>query len=420
MRIKEAPDLQQTCRDSAPQGSQAYATRRSKCAYNMPRRVLLLIAGMLLISDLVTDSPTGIKNAAYLRGAFAQESPPKGDLIKGEVKPYGELYVFDIRHGVGDRIIDGYNAQRGDKIRLLDFDLTDFNRVRGMLRQVGGDAQLRLPGGQILWILKTQIGSLGANTFQLQLDRRGLVPTFADEFNEFSWYAEGLNDHPTGGGTWRTNFGYAPVQHLGSRTLGSNGELQVYFDRGFRGRHPRRSGSSLFASSMARLKSSATKLRRTSNPSYQITSTPPASLQPSSPFRRFTGCSRCERACRRGPDCGQPSGSCQRIAHGPPKSILLKFSGRSRPCCIPMPIARRTACILMLPMSFVFQTRRRIFIYTQSIGKKMKSDGISTASRWLAPPLRQTCTSQCISWQVFRSEDIGSVGPMTPPTSLLF
>jgi hypothetical protein len=60
----------------------------------------------------------------------------------------------------------------------------------------------------------------------------------SDEFNEFSWYAEGLNNRPTGGRTWRTNFGYAPVQHLGSRTLGSNGELQVYTDRGFRGTAP--------------------------------------------------------------------------------------------------------------------------------------------------------------------------------------
>src|SRR5262249_21376296 len=164
----------------------------------MPCRILLRIAGVLLVSAVVTASPTDIKHA-YLRKAIAQESPPKGDSIKGEVKPYGQLYVFEIRRGVGDKIVDGYIAQRGERIRLIDFVLRDFNTVRGMLRQVGDDAQLRLPGGQNLWILKTQIDSLGANTFQLQLDRRGLVPTFADEFNEFSWYAEGLHDHPTGG-----------------------------------------------------------------------------------------------------------------------------------------------------------------------------------------------------------------------------
>jgi len=180
-------------------------------------------------------NPTDRNNDSFFTGAFAQELLPKGDLIKGEAKPYGELYVFTIRRGAGNKIIDGYDAGRGDKIRLLDFGLTNFNTVRGMMHQVGNDLQLKLPGGQILWILKTQIAGLDPSRLQLELDRRGLVPTFADEFNEFSWYAEGLENRPTGGGTWRTNFGYAPVQHLGSRTLGSNGELQVYSDRGFRG-----------------------------------------------------------------------------------------------------------------------------------------------------------------------------------------
>jgi beta-glucanase (GH16 family) len=234
MRIKEAPVVQQIRRDAPSQGSRAHATRRSKDGY-LQRRILLRIARLLLVSALVAGGPTDTKNAAYFKGAFAQELPTKGDLIKGDVKPYGQVYVFEIRRGVGNKIIDGYDAQRGDKIRLLDFGLTDFNPVRGMMQQVGNDVQLRLPGGQIMWILMTQIGSLDPNTFQLELDRRGLIPTFADEFNEFSWYAEGLNNRPEGRGTWRTNFGYAPVQHLGSRTLGSNGELQVYSDRGFRG-----------------------------------------------------------------------------------------------------------------------------------------------------------------------------------------
>jgi beta-glucanase (GH16 family) len=67
------------------------------------------------------------------------------------------------------------------------------------------------------------------------LNRTGLVPTFSDDFAKFSWYAEGLSNVPRGGGTWRTNFGYAGVQDLRSRTLSSNGEMQIYVDRGFRG-----------------------------------------------------------------------------------------------------------------------------------------------------------------------------------------
>ncbi len=67
------------------------------------------------------------------------------------------------------------------------------------------------------------------------LDRRGLVMTFNDEFKTFSWYAEGLEKGPTGGGTWRTNFGYQGLQEKGSRTLVNNGDMEIYSDRGFRG-----------------------------------------------------------------------------------------------------------------------------------------------------------------------------------------
>ena len=235
MKIKQTPAVQQTCRDQSSRKSRTQTIRQTTDEYKMARGITLRMACVLLVSGSLAGNPTDRNNDSIFTGALAQELLPKGDLIKGEVKPYGEIYVFTIRRGAGNKIIDGYGARRGDKIRLLDFGLTNFNTVRGMMQQVGNDVQLKLPGGQILWILKTEIGSLDPSRFQLELDRRGLVPTFADEFNEFSWYAEGLENRPTGGGTWRTNFGYAPVQHLGSRTLGSNGELQVYSDRGFRG-----------------------------------------------------------------------------------------------------------------------------------------------------------------------------------------
>jgi beta-glucanase (GH16 family) len=69
----------------------------------------------------------------------------------------------------------------------------------------------------------------------LQLDRRGLVQTFADEFTTFSWHADEAVDGQRETGTWRTNFGYAGVNDRGSRTLPSNGEQQIYVDRAFRG-----------------------------------------------------------------------------------------------------------------------------------------------------------------------------------------
>src|SRR5258708_36254973 len=113
MRNKKGPTVQQICRNVASQGSRAHATRQSKDGYNMPRRILLRIAGMLLVSALVTGSPTDSKNATYFSRAFAQELPQKGDLIEGDVKPSGQLYVFEIRRGSGNKIVAGYDLEKG-------------------------------------------------------------------------------------------------------------------------------------------------------------------------------------------------------------------------------------------------------------------------------------------------------------------
>jgi|HubBroStandDraft_6_1064221.scaffolds.fasta_scaffold02064_2 beta-glucanase (GH16 family) len=67
------------------------------------------------------------------------------------------------------------------------------------------------------------------------LNRAELIETFDDEFSDFRWYAEGAIYGKPGGGIWRTNFGYAGVQDRNSRNLPSNGEQQIYVDRGFRG-----------------------------------------------------------------------------------------------------------------------------------------------------------------------------------------
>ena len=68
-----------------------------------------------------------------------------------------------------------------------------------------------------------------------RLDYRNLIKTFDDEFTNFSWYADGLPGGPSGGGIWRTHYGYAGVQDRNSRTLESNGEQQIFVDSAFRG-----------------------------------------------------------------------------------------------------------------------------------------------------------------------------------------
>ena len=197
------------------------------------RRGVLAIAVLFVAGATSVDPRAG--KVGWLGGpAAAQEPRPKGEPVKGEGLP-GKPSIFNVRRGSSDRIIDGYDAARGDKIRLSGYGLTQFDPVRRGLKQVGKDALLALPGGQSLWISNVDIAALGEGNFQLELDRRGLAKTFDDEFKTFSWYAEGVDKAPIGSGTWRTNFGYAGSQELGSRSLGSNGEQQVYVDRGFRG-----------------------------------------------------------------------------------------------------------------------------------------------------------------------------------------
>jgi hypothetical protein len=197
--------------------------------------ILLMAESQLMVICPAAENPGDHNDSGFSSAESAQNLGPNGDMVKGEIRPYAKLYIFRVERGSGNKIIDGYDALRGDKIRLTGFGLTEFDAVRRLLQQVGDDVMLTLPNGQALWILHTSVEALAASNFQLELDHRGLIKTFDDEFTEFSWYAEGLKDAPTGGGTWRTNFGYAGVQGLGSRTLGSNGELQVYVDRGFRG-----------------------------------------------------------------------------------------------------------------------------------------------------------------------------------------
>ncbi len=103
--------------------------------------------------------------------------------------------------------------------------------------------------------------------------RSGLIKTFDDEFDRFSWFAEG--DTPTkGGGTWRTNFGakWCPVDDIKNHSLIWNHEKEVYVDPGFRGSSPQSLNLNPFSVSGGVLHITA---NRTDNPAlggYQFTS----------------------------------------------------------------------------------------------------------------------------------------------------
>ncbi len=163
------------------------------------------------------------------------------------------------------------NPQRSDsEMRKL----SSFQRRRAVNHRALATATalptLLLFGAIIGTIQAAEAQSKGA-----PLNRDGLVTTFSDDFAKFSWYAEDLPNVPPGGGTWRTNFGYAGVQDINSRTLASDGEMQIYVDRGFRGTATEPFGINPFHITRTGLEISADRAPDSIRPSiwnYQYTS----------------------------------------------------------------------------------------------------------------------------------------------------
>jgi beta-glucanase (GH16 family) len=138
-------------------------------------------------------------------------------------------FVFEVRKGQGSKVIKGFDARAGQKIRLVGFGSMSLDQLRAELKADAGDALLDLGGRQQLRIAGANADVVSA--IQIQLDRSQYAPTFTDEFDTLSLDLEDGQSK----GVWRTNFGYGGVH---SRTLPNNRELQVYADRLFSGTGP--------------------------------------------------------------------------------------------------------------------------------------------------------------------------------------
>ncbi|MDB5467121.1 MAG: endo,3,4-beta glycanase, partial [Phenylobacterium sp.] len=139
--------------------------------------------------------------------------------------------TFIVVKGEGDDAIQDFTPADGDVVRLTA-GFTSFSQVQSHLTQVGADVKLDLGGGDGLVFRNLQVAQLTASNFQLQLDPSKLgAMTFHDEFSgKLSiWDAQ---SNPTG--TWRPDFGYQGSQGLGSYTLSSNNEQQIYTSPYFR------------------------------------------------------------------------------------------------------------------------------------------------------------------------------------------
>ncbi|MDB5459960.1 MAG: endo,3,4-beta-glycanase, C-terminal secretion signal protein [Caulobacteraceae bacterium] len=124
-----------------------------------------------------------------------------------------------------------YNWHAGDKLRLIGSPLHTFGDVQAAMRQVGADVVIQDLIDHIV-IRNTQISQLSAADFDLGVTQSALgALTFDDEFNALNLWNGATNPH----GVWTDYYGQAGIGNLGSYTLTSNGEQQVYVGPDFQG-----------------------------------------------------------------------------------------------------------------------------------------------------------------------------------------
>jgi beta-glucanase (GH16 family) len=145
----------------------------------------------------------------------------------------GKGYVYVINPGAANRVIQGFDSSQ--KIRLSGFGIRNPESILGTMKEIARDVTIDLPDGQKLSILNASVADFSASNFQVELDRAGLVQTFGDEFDTFSWDSEHAPGVPIEQGTWVTNYHWGAPYARDSRTLVGNGEIEVYSDQAFRG-----------------------------------------------------------------------------------------------------------------------------------------------------------------------------------------
>ena len=139
--------------------------------------------------------------------------------------------TFIIVKGQGNDVIQDFTPSDGDVVRLTA-GYTSFSQVQSHLSQVGADVKLDLGGGDATIFRNLNVSQLSASNFALQLDTSKIgAETFHDDFNGplSLWDAQ---SNP--GGAWRPDFGYQGSQGVGSYSLVSNGEQEIYTSPYFR------------------------------------------------------------------------------------------------------------------------------------------------------------------------------------------
>ncbi len=167
-----------------------------------------------------------IENVAskQVAGVFASS----GNTFEGK-----EGGVFIIKKGNGNGTISGFDAGKNHFLRIQGYGFSQVSDVRPLMKQDGDAVVVSLPDGAIVRIANTKLSAIPDTCFQLELDRKNLVETFADDFESLRWDSQNQVPGRLTGGIWRTNYGWGPPTAEASRSL--TAEEQVYTDPGFRG-----------------------------------------------------------------------------------------------------------------------------------------------------------------------------------------
>jgi serralysin len=156
----------------------------------------------------------GQAGAQQLYGGFGQDV-----LIGG-----AGADVFIVNKGEGNDVIQDF-AFGQDKVRLKA-GLSSFDQVKARMSQAGADVKVDLGGGDALVFRNATVDQFSARDFQLELNPTALgAKTFGDEFSgQVSIWDRESNPN----GVWRPDYGYQGSQGVGSYTLVSNDEKQIY------------------------------------------------------------------------------------------------------------------------------------------------------------------------------------------------
>lgn len=128
----------------------------------------------------------------------------------------GGADTFIISKGNGtDLIVDFSND---DTIRLDGYGVTSFDQLISQSSQQGNDLWLNLGNGESVVLANTTADDLGADQFELNLDRSNLTLSFNDDFNSLSLF-DGQD------GVWEAKYWWAPEK---GASLHTNGEQQWY------------------------------------------------------------------------------------------------------------------------------------------------------------------------------------------------